>query len=79
MFCQWKYIFGEEGKGFHSVRFANIAILDLIGTVIIAWLFSIYFRISLLISLIGAFVLGIFAHRIFCVNTTINKQIFGVV
>jgi hypothetical protein len=28
MFCKYKNIFGEEGKGVHSYRIFNIAIVD---------------------------------------------------
>lgn len=77
--CKYKHVFGVEAEGFHSYRILNIAIFDVIGTIIIAWLISITFNIYFGYVIVCAFVLGIIMHRVFCVNTTINKYIFGVV
>jgi hypothetical protein len=77
--CKYKHIFGIEGQGFHSYRVMNIAIFDVIGTILIAWIISIIFKIHFGYVIIVAFLLGVILHRIFCVNTTINKYIFGVV
>jgi hypothetical protein len=77
--CKHRHIFGKEGQGFHKQRFLGVALYDTLGTIIIAWLISIAFKIDFLSTLIGAFLLGIFLHRLFCVNTTINQLIFGKV
>ncbi len=79
LLCQYRHVLGVEGQGFHSYRVMNIAILDFIGTIVIAWLISIAFKIYFGYVLAAAFALGIVLHRLFCVNTTINKIIFGVV
>jgi hypothetical protein len=79
LLCKYKHIFGVEGNGFHSYRIMNIAVFDFIGTIIIAWLISFIFKLHFVYVVFIAFILGIFLHRIFCVNTTINKYIFGVV
>ncbi len=76
MFCNYKNIFGEVGQGPHSYRVFNIAIVDVLATVIIAYCISwvtqkkIYYVLPLL------FLLGIVAHRLFCVKTTIDKLLF---
>ena len=75
--CKYKHIFGEEGKGFHSIRVFNIAILDVIGTVIIAIAIAYYAKFNYWVTIFVAFILGIILHRLFCVNTTINMLIFG--
>lgn len=77
--CQYKHTFGVEGQGFHSYRVLNIAVFDFIGTIVIAWLISLMFNIHFGYVLVTAFALGIVLHRVFCVNTTINKILFGVV
>ena len=69
-------MFGKVGEGIHSYRILDIAIMDVIQTILggifIAWLtkISVYYTIP------GAFLLGIIAHRAFCVRTTVDKILF---
>jgi len=76
MLCKYKNLFGEPNKGFHSVRLFNIAILDLGGTIFIAFLLSKIMKISFISLLIILLLLGIIMHRLFCVRTTIDKILF---
>ena len=77
MLCKYKNIFGEEKKGIHSYRLFDIAIIDLLFTIIGALIIKkcipkykfIYILIFLLIT-------GIILHRLFCVRTTIDKLLF---
>lgn len=78
-FKEYRWIFGKEGKGVHSIRLFDIAIVDVLATIIGAFLLSYYFKINFWIILFILFILGIILHRLFCVNTTINKLIFGFV
>jgi len=78
-FSYYKNIFGKEGEGVHSYRILDIAMIDVIMTIIGAYIISSYIKISYWIVLILLFILGIILHRLFCVNTTINKIIFGFV
>jgi len=81
-FCPFKKyseIFGKPNKGVHSYRFFNLAIVDIIMTIIGAIIISLIFKINFFISFLFLFLLGIVLHRLFCVNTTINKMIFGTV
>lgn len=75
--CQYKNIFGEPNKGAHSYRIFNIAIIDVILTVLVAYIISLLFKISFIKTSIVLFSLGIILHKLFCVNTTINKLIFN--
>jgi hypothetical protein len=77
MLCEYKNILGEPGKGFHETRLFGMAAYDLIGTLIIIVLISLYFEYSLVVVFIFVSILTILLHRVFCVNTTINKAIFG--
>ena len=76
MFCNYKNIFGEVGQGPHSYRIFNIAIVDVLVTIILAYIISwitkkkIYYVLPLL------FLLGIILHKLFCVKTTIDKLLF---
>jgi hypothetical protein len=73
---KYKNIFGEPGKGVHSYRIFNIAIVDVVLTILFAWFVSKYYKISFLWSCVALFSLGIFAHHLFGVRTTVDKTIF---
>ena len=75
--CKYKNYFGESGKGVHSYRIFNIAIVDVVMTLIGALIISYLSGIKFIWSALGLFILGILLHRIFCVRTTIDKAIFG--
>lgn len=79
MFCKYRHIFGEERKKFHSLRIFDVAIGDVVGTIIIGVLIAHIFQINTLITCFGLFVVAIFLHRLFCVKTRINTILFGVV
>lgn len=76
MFCNYRNLLGEPNKGIHKYRIFNIAIADVILTIIAACIFSWIFRANFWITLIILFLLGIILHRIFCVKTTIDKLLF---
>jgi hypothetical protein len=76
MFCEYSNIFGEPGQGIHSIRLFNIAIVDVIATIIVAYPISEYFSIDYTITLISLFVCGIVLHRLFCVRTIVDKLLF---
>ena len=75
--CKYKDFFGKPGEGAHSYRIVNIAYIDVIFTVIMAWVISKLFTLSFGYTLIIVFLLGIVMHRAFCVRTTIDKLFFG--
>jgi hypothetical protein len=74
-FCKYKGLFGEPGKGIHSYRLFDIAVMDVIQTIIGAFLISYFFKFSFWYTLVGLFLLGIVLHRLFCVKTTVDKLI----
>jgi len=76
-FKQFSDIFGKPNEGVHSYRIFNIAIIDVIATLLGALIISYVFKINYFIVLVILFILGIVLHRLFCVNTTINRYIFG--
>jgi len=78
IFKDYKNIFGEPGKGVHSYRIMNIAIVDLLLTIIAAYFIGRYFKITFVKSFIYLFILSIILHFLFCVNTTITNIIFGL-
>ena len=74
--CKYKNIFGKPNEGFHSYRIFNIAIFDLLGTVIIAFLLSYIFNIPFIKLLLLLFIIGVILHHMFCVKTTIDQLLF---
>ena len=74
--CKYKDIFVEPKKGVHSYRFLDFAIMDIIFTIIGAYIISKYSNYNFYKILLFLFILGIILHKLFCVNTTLNSIIF---
>jgi hypothetical protein len=74
--CKYKNMFGEVGKGIHSYRIFNLAIVDVIQTILLGIFLSWLTKYSIYYTIPGAFILGIIAHRAFCVRTTVDKLLF---
>lgn len=74
--CKYKNMFGEPNTGIHSHRLFGVAIADVIMTIIGAALFSYFTGYNLLYTLVILFILGIIAHRVFCVRTAVDKFLF---
>jgi hypothetical protein len=75
--CKYKDIFGKPNEGYRKVyRVLNISLVDLIPTIILGLLFASLFKISKINGVILALGLGIIFHRLFCVETTIDKLLF---
>lgn len=79
--CQYSDMFGVPGKGLHQYRIFNIAIVDVLLSILLAYI--IYYllnhfdyKIRFTPVLIAIFLLGIFLHWLFCVRTTIDKLLF---
>lgn len=76
MLCKYKYYFGRPGKGIHSYRLFNLAIVDVLETIGMAMLLSYFTQLHLGYCLIILFLSGIILHRLFCVRSTIDKLLF---
>ena len=83
--CKYKNALGEPNTGIHSVRIFNIAIFDVLATIlvgvllhqfiIVEWL-EMSSSIKLWMVLVVLFALGILLHRLYCVRTTVDKMLF---
>ena len=75
--CPYRDIFGKVGEGAHSYRVFDVAIVDVIFTVIgaaiIHYLMPQYRFIVILTALFAA---GVILHHVFCVRTTVDKWLF---
>jgi hypothetical protein len=71
--CKYKDALGVPGKGVHSIRFMGVAIVDVVSTLVGGYLISKVFGTNITYTIIALFLLGIYLHWLFCVNTTIGK------
>jgi len=74
--CRYKDIFGRPREGAHAYRLFDIAVVDVAATVLLAFVISRAFTNSFWKSLVALFIIGIIAHRAFCVRTTVDKLVF---
>ena len=70
-------MFGKVDEGVHSYRVFNIAIVDVLATVVGAYIISYVTNKSFIGILIALFILGILLHHLFCVQTTVDKLLFN--
>lgn len=77
IFSKHKDLFGKPGTGIHSYRFLDTAIIDYIGTILLAAMLTILlgrypngkYRLSFVNSTITMFVIAIISHYLFGVST----------
>ena len=78
MFCEYKNIFGKVAQGVHSYRIANIAVVDVVLTILFAYIIHYFMpQYGFGYVLLILFLLGIVIHRLFCVRTTIDRLLFN--
>ena len=78
MFCTYRDIFGKVGEGVHSYRIFNIAIVDVVFTILAAYIIHLFNpKYGFIFVLAVLFITGIILHHLFCVRTTVDKLIFG--
>lgn len=75
--CKYKNIFGKPGEGAHSFRIFNIAVIDVLLTILLAYVISFLTSYNFMYVLLFTFIVGIISHRLFCVRTTIDKLLFN--
>ena len=74
--CDYNDIFGRPREGAHAYRVFDIAIVDVAATVVVAYIIARVFGVAFWKSLVTLFIVGIIAHRAFCVRTTVDKWVF---
>lgn len=74
--CKYRNALGVPGKGAHSIRLGGVAIVDVIMTLVGAYIIARIARTSFAWTAAGFFLLGIILHRLFCVRTTLDKLLF---
>jgi len=73
--CPYANILGEPNKGVHSIRLFGLSVVDIVLTIIGAYVISKAYNIDFWKSLLGFFVLGEVLHYIFGANTAFLKMI----
>ena len=76
MLCKYKDALGKPNQGIHQYRFLGVAIVDVIMTIIAAFIISYFTKYNFWLILIILFLTGIILHHIFCVRTTVDKLLF---
>ncbi len=74
-FKKFKNIFGQAGKGLHSVKILDTAIVDYILSIILAFILAWITDIPVVLMTIIVFILGIFFHMLFGINTNSIKYL----
>jgi len=75
--CEYRDVFGRPGEGVHATRFLGLAAFDLVATVAGAAILALLTDVPFPIVLAVLLVVGIIAHRVFCVDTALNTMLFG--
>ena len=75
MLCPYKDLLGVPGKGAHA-HFMGIAWRDTVATIIGGLIIALVFKFNVLHTIISLFIIGILAHRMFCVRTTVDEILF---
>jgi hypothetical protein len=77
MLCQYKDIFGLPKKGVHSSRLFDLAVVDTLATLILAYVISRWSKWNTKKMFVFLMILSVFIHKIFCVETTLTNLVFG--
>jgi hypothetical protein len=71
MGCPYANIIGAPGQGVHATRFLGMALVDWLVTIVLALLFSYFFKINFVYSLLGWFILGEILHYVYGVKSAV--------
>jgi Flp pilus assembly protein TadB len=74
-FCKYRHVFGKEKEGIHSYRVFNIAIVDLLATLVAAVIISLFAKVNVVLVFFVLMVLSVLLHKLFCVESTLTKTI----
>ena len=74
--CQYKNLFGKPNEGVHKYKILGISIVDIAAVIIPAYLISKYTKQDFKQLLLIFFLFGIIIHKLFCVDSTVNKLLF---
>lgn len=70
--CRYRNLFGKPREGAHSYRILDVAVVDVVLTLLVAWAISYTWNVMYWKCALGLFLVGIVAHRLFCVRTKVD-------
>lgn len=85
VFARYKDALGVPGEGMRRVRVLDVSVVDVLAVLVVSWLLSsssvgwgptFFQRLGFARTSGGLFLLGVAAHRLFCVRTTVDKALF---
>jgi divalent metal cation (Fe/Co/Zn/Cd) transporter len=74
-FSKFRNIFGVPGKGVHAIKFKGTSLFDYFLTIVLAFIVTAITGWPLVLTTIGALILGIILHALFGVNTEAVKSL----
>jgi hypothetical protein len=74
--CKYKNLFGAPNTGLRKYRIMDIAIMDTAVVILFGIAISKTMGTPLPQTLAFLFLLGILAHRLFCVRTGVDRMLF---
>lgn len=81
--CNYSNILGTPGMGIHSYKILNISIVDviltLIGAYILKYCVNRWFEtdIHYITYVVILLIISVILHRMFCVRSTVDKLLFA--
>lgn len=74
--CQYKHLFGKPGEGVHKYRIFDIGVVDVLTTLLFAYVITYFSGIAPSYVIPFVFLLGIVVHRVLCVRTKVDRILF---
>lgn len=71
MRCPYKYLLGIPGQGVHSLRFMGFAVVDIVLTLLLAWITAYVWNARFLTMVVVWFVVGEVLHYLFGTQTAL--------
>ena len=75
--CRYRDSLGRPGEGVHAPRLLGLAVVDVVGTALIAALVARWRRWPVAWTVAAAFAAAVVVHRAFCVDTALNVALLG--
>jgi hypothetical protein len=76
LFCKYKHIFGKPNEGVHQYRLFNLAIVDVLCTIVLIVILTLWTHLPWIHITMYTLIAMILCHRLFCVRTTTDKLFF---
>lgn len=72
--CKYRELFGKERHGVHSLRIGDVAVIDVLLSLILAWILSKTLNINYSYSAAIVFWVASIFHWLFCLRKSIYSK-----